>query len=203
MTNLGETLLGNPTPATASGAPLSKCTLSNISTGGTNCYARKIYRSKVDETVLRYLATVNDNVSTVYVDTASDDSLGSESLINNNSVDPALNLGGVLNIQGFVKASFAPGTIAFADINDGVTCNGAFNKILITDAITADLGTSDLIVLNNYVSVNSSIFATVQTVTGVFASISAISAGTYTLSITNVTGSALNSDITIATQIIN
>lgn len=65
--------------------------LSNIQIGGANVIARKIYRTSAGGTTYRLLATLSDNITTVYVDNSADASLGAGAPSANTTQDPYLN----------------------------------------------------------------------------------------------------------------
>lgn len=212
LTTQGESLVGDLTPATSSGGANTKFNLSAISLGPSYCYARKIYRTVANGTTLKVCGFINDNTTTTYEDTLADASLGPNLSITTNNIDPSLNINGVLNINGFIAQTIASQSVAFGSLSSGITCNGSGCKITITSMTTAVQTNSALVVTNNYVTANSCIIATINSYSGALVTngiplvnITGISAGKFTLNISNVLGAtnALNGNITIFCQIIN
>lgn len=67
-----------------------KISLSNIQIGGSQVTARKIYRTKAGGVTFLLLATINDNITTVYADNVADSTLGAGAPSLNSTVDPYL-----------------------------------------------------------------------------------------------------------------
>jgi hypothetical protein len=61
-------------------AGANKVTVSSIPTGGSSVTKRILYRTEDGGTTFKYLATINDNVTTTYTDNTPDTSLGREAL---------------------------------------------------------------------------------------------------------------------------
>ncbi|MGE3840036.1 MAG: hypothetical protein AB7I50_00470 [Vicinamibacterales bacterium] len=77
--NVGDAELGGYVPVVNT-AGANKIAVSSIPTGGTGVTKRILYRTEAGGSVYKYVATLNDNVTTTYTDNTPDTSLGREAL---------------------------------------------------------------------------------------------------------------------------
>lgn len=62
--------------------------LSNIAVGGTGCTSRNLYRTQAGGSLYYFLATINDNTTTVYVDNVADAAQGTNQAPTDNGAPP-------------------------------------------------------------------------------------------------------------------
>lgn len=207
VTSIGETNIGTTVSGSAA-SNTSSCTLTNIPVSGdVQVVARNIYRTAVGTTTpFKLVSVITDNSSTTYVDTTADASLGANSVVLSTS-DQTIGVYGSSYFNGLVKCETNSAT---ASTFTNITCNGNFIKLTYTSVTNAAGTSATSIVTNNYVSSNSLITATIQSMGGVLLTdgipqlfISAITNGSFTLKILNSGANALSGTYIIYCSVIN
>jgi hypothetical protein len=132
-----------------------KVALTDIPVGATGCTARKIYRTEVDGSVYRYLATIADNTTTTYQDNVADASLGLAAPASNTTYladattapTAALRNLGAGNVNAGVhtyKVSFVSivGETLAGAASAGVATTAGVGKVELTNIPTGGTGTT-------------------------------------------------------------
>lgn len=81
--NKSDGELGGESPPLVNTAGANKIAVTSIPTGGTGITKRILYRTEAGGSVYKYVATINDNVTTTYTDNTPDTSLGREAQVVN------------------------------------------------------------------------------------------------------------------------
>lgn len=202
-TNVSDTVTGNATGSTAS------CTLTNIPVSGDiQVTGRKIYRTAVGATTLKYLATISNNSETSYVDGAADASLPTTGPIVLATSDQTIGTYGTTYFNGRVSCNASSATSAtFTD----TTCHGNFIKLTFTSVDTTAGNVTPAVITNNHVSANSLVTATIQSAGGTLLTdgtpilyVSAVADRSFTLTMANLHATAaLTGTYTVYCSVIN
>lgn len=183
VTANGETLPStNSTPASP-GTATGSAALSAIPTGNAYVTARKIYRTAVGGGTWLLLATLNDNTTTTYADTAADGSLGAAAPTVSTSDPPTYirtATGATVNVTQLTSLATAVTTTAragaitlFSTVGAGATATFTLNNANI-------IATSNVIAWSNMLSATG--------VTPVSVNVSAIGTGSCTIACVNNDG---------------
>lgn len=205
VTPNGETASGATVTATPTAGQVGGLTA--IPTGSAFVTARKIYRTTSAGSQLKLLATINDNTTTTYSDSAADGTLGANIPVNS-TADPITTINGTANLGTLIQQTAVTNSVAGVS---AITANGGCGLLTFTGVTTAAVTSATATVTNSAATTSSLINVDVNGYSGTWVtngipivSVDSSANGSFVLRVTNVHATnALNGTLKVYFSIVN